>query len=167
MTETNNYAYIDGNNLNLGIRDLGWLLDYRKLRTYLKDKYKVEKAYIFLGFIPENKNMYIRLIEYGFYLVFKEILIDKEGRVKGNCDAELVLQTMIDYPQYNRAVIITSDGDFACLVTYLYSKGKLEKVVSPNQQKCSSLLKKAARDKIVFMNNLRRKLSYVNEKAPQ
>jgi len=167
MGEIINYAYIDGNNSNLGIRDLGWLLDYRKLRIYLKDKYKVKKAYIFLGFIPENKNMYAKLTEYGFYLIFKEVLKDKDGKVKGNCDAEMVLQAMIDYPRYSRAVIITSDGDFGCLVRYLYSMAKLEKVLSPNQQKCSSLLKKAAREKIVFMNNLKCKLSYSNEKAPQ
>lgn len=39
------YVYIDSNNLNLGIRDLGWKLDYKKFRVYLKDKYNVSVAY--------------------------------------------------------------------------------------------------------------------------
>lgn len=49
------------------------------------------------------------------------------GKPKGNVDAELVLQAMIDYRDYERAVIVTSDGDFACLVRYLYEEGKLER----------------------------------------
>lgn len=89
-----------------------------------------------------------------------------DGMPKGNVDAELVLQAMIDFNLYNQAVIITSDGDFHCLVNYLYGKNKLAKVLSPNYKKCSVLLRKAAREKIVFMNNLRNKLEYKNEKAP-
>lgn len=41
---SNNFAFIDGNNLNLGIKDLGWPLDYKKLRVYLKEKYKTTKV---------------------------------------------------------------------------------------------------------------------------
>lgn len=52
------------------------------------------------------------------------------GKPKGNVDAELVLQAMIDYRDYERAVIVTSDGDFACLVRYLYEEGKLERVLT-------------------------------------
>jgi uncharacterized LabA/DUF88 family protein len=38
------------------------------------------------------------------------------GRVKGNVDAELVLHTMIEYDNYSKAIIISGDGDFFCLV---------------------------------------------------
>lgn len=162
-----NYAFIDANNLNLGIKDLGWKLDYKKLKIYLADKYKVNKIYLFIGFLPENQNMYKRLQEYGYVCIFKPTLKGPDGKVKGNCDAELVLQAMIDYQDYDKALIITSDGDFGCLVNYLYAKDKIEKVLSPNSKKCSILLKKAAKDKIVYMDNLKSKLEYINEKAPQ
>jgi hypothetical protein len=33
-------------------------------------------------------------------------------------------------------------------------------VISPDVQNCSKLLKKTAKEKIVFMDNLRRKLEY-------
>jgi len=36
--EENNYAFIDSNNLNLGIQSLGWKLDFRRFRRYLKEK---------------------------------------------------------------------------------------------------------------------------------
>ena len=66
----NNYAFIDSQNLNLGIREMGWNLDFRKFRIYLKEKYGVSKAYLFIGFLPENQNLYKALQEYGYVLVF-------------------------------------------------------------------------------------------------
>jgi len=158
--EINNYAFIDSQNLNLGIKKLDWKLDYKKFRIYLKDKYHVSKAYLFLGYIPENQNMYRKLQEYGYILIFKPVLANGEGEVKGNVDADLVLQAMVDYKEYDKAVIITSDGDFYCLVRYLYKNGKLEKVLSPYVKTCSVLLRKTAKDKLVFIDNLKRKLEY-------
>jgi uncharacterized LabA/DUF88 family protein len=155
-----NYAFIDSQNLNLGIRGLGWKLDFKRFRVYLKEKYQVKISYLFIGYLPENQNLYKSLQEYGYLLIFKPVLKDKDGKPKGNVDADLVLQTMVDYEKYERAVIVTSDGDFYCLVNYLYNNKKLEKVLSPIKEKCSILLKKASREKIIFMDNLRDKLEY-------
>lgn len=80
--------------------------------------------------------------------------------MKGNIDADLVLQVMIDYQSYNKAVLVASDGDFYSLVKYLYEHNKLEKVISPYVKTCSILLKKSAKEKIVFMDNPRKKLEY-------
>ncbi|KKP92579.1 MAG: hypothetical protein UR98_C0023G0008 [Parcubacteria group bacterium GW2011_GWA1_36_12] len=43
------YAFIDSQNLNLGIKSQGWKLDWRKFRQYLRNKYSVVKAYLFIG----------------------------------------------------------------------------------------------------------------------
>lgn len=162
----NNYAFIDSQNLNLGVQELGWKLDFRRFRIYLKEKYKVGKAYLALGYLPENQDLYNSLQDYGYVLIFKPVLKAKDGDVKGNVDAELVLQAMIDYKEYDKAVIVTGDGDFGCLVRYLYNQDKLKKVISPNREKCSILLTRAAKEKIIFMNNLKRKLQYKKEKTP-
>lgn len=88
-------------------------------------------------------------------------MLEIKGRaVKGNVDAELVLHAMIQYPNYDTAVIVTGDGDFACLVEYLYDRDKLEVVLSPSTQKSSILLKKQARERIDFLENLRGKLEH-------
>lgn len=155
-----NYAFIDSQNLNLGIRALGWKLDFKRFKIYLEEKYCVAKAYLFIGYLPENQNLYRSLQEYGYVLIFKPVLQKKDGTVKGNVDAELVLQAMIDYNKYEKAIIITSDGDFYCLVDYLYKEGKISTVLSPGDQTCSILLKRAAREKLFFMNNLKQKLEY-------
>jgi uncharacterized LabA/DUF88 family protein len=156
----NNYAFIDNQNLNLGIRNLGWKLDWVKLFVYLKEKYQVKVAYMFLGFIPANQALYSDLQKAGFTLVFKPVVPDGEGKPKGNIDANLVLQAMADIDKYDQAVIISSDGDFYCLVDYLLVRSKLKKVLSPYKETCSVLLKSSAKDKIVFMDNLKDKLEY-------
>jgi len=160
----NNYAFIDSQNLNLGIQSLKWKLGHRKFRVYLKEKYNVEIAYLFIGYLADNQDLYSALQSAGFVLIFKPVLPDKEGEVKGNVDADLVLQAMIDYKKYDKAVIVTSDGDFYSLVKYLYKNKKLKCVMSPYVKTCSVLLKKTAREKIVFMDNLKKKLAYKKEK---
>ena len=156
----NNFVFIDSQNVNLGVRGDGWKLDWKRFRVYLKEHYGVMRAYIFIGFLPENQALYNSLQRYGYILVFKPVTYRKDGKAKGNVDAELVLQVMIDYNEYERAVIVTSDGDFACLVKYLYDQQKLERVLSPNIKGCSVLLKRAAREKIDFLENARAKLEY-------
>ena len=158
----NNYAFIDSQNLNLSIRDQGWILNFKKFRIYLKDKYNITKAFLFIGYVNENQDLYTSLQEFGYILVFKPTLRLPDGRVKGNVDAELVLQAMIEFENYDRALIVTGDGDFHCLVKYLIKKDKLLKLMIPNRQKYSSLFRKMMFH-IVFMNDLRGKLAYVEK----
>jgi uncharacterized LabA/DUF88 family protein len=158
--QENNFAFIDSQNLNLGIQSLGWKLDYRRFRIYLKEKYKVSTAYLFIGYIPANQDLYSSLQRDGYVLIFKPTLPDKNGEVKGNVDADLVLQAMVDYKKYDEAVIVTSDGDFYSLVKHLYKNNKLRCVISPYIKTCSVLLKKTAKEKIFFMANLKKKLEY-------
>lgn len=75
-------------------------------------------------------------------------------------DAELVLQTMIEYDRYDQAVIVSSDGDFACLVRYLDSKAKFRRVISPNRASCSHLLNKSCGSRIDYIEDLKRRLEY-------
>ena len=156
----NNYAFIDSQNLNLGVQRLGWKLDFRKFRIYLKEKYGVKTAYLFIGYLEKNQDLYQALQKFGYVLIFKEILKYSDGKIKGNCDAELVLQAMIDYKKYKKALIVSGDGDFACLVRYLNKQDKLEQVLVPDNNHYSALLKKAAGPHIDAMNNLKKKLSY-------
>jgi uncharacterized LabA/DUF88 family protein len=160
MTQNVNFAFIDGQNLNLSIREMGWRLDYKKFRIYLKEKYCIQKAYYFIGYIEANNALYDFLRSVGYILIFKPTLKNKDGLIKGNCDAELVLQAMIDFENYEKAVLVTGDGDFHCLANHLREKNKLRTVLVPNRNKYSALLKKSAKNYLAFMNDLRGKLEY-------
>ena len=160
----NNYAFIDSQNLNLGVRGLGWKLDFQKFRVYLREKWSVQKAYLFVGYVPENQNLYRALQEYGYLLIFKPVLKKSDG-MKGNVDAELVLQAMIDYQDYEQAVIVTGDGDFACLVKYLHKQKKLSRLIVPNRQKYSVLLRRVLSiQSMTFINDLKKRLEYKQKK---
>jgi len=155
----NNYAFIDSQNLNLAIRDQDWQLDFKRFRKYLEDKYNISKAFIFIEYIATNESLYTSLQEYGYILIFKPTLSLPDGRVKGNIDAELVLHAMVEYPHYDKSVIVTGDGDFYCLIEYLKKQKKLERIIIPDRYKFSSLLRKFVPD-MVFMNDLKGKLEY-------
>jgi len=161
------YAFIDSQNLNLGILGQGWKLDFKKFRIYLKDKYHASKAFVFIGFTKENTNLYKFLRRAGYILIFKPTIRyhsqNKANHLKGNIDAELVLQTMIEYKNYSQSLIISGDGDFYCLIKYLDKNNKLLKLIIPDQNSYSSLLKSFA-DEIAFLNTLKHKLEY---KKPQ
>jgi uncharacterized LabA/DUF88 family protein len=156
------YAFIDSQNLNLGAKSAGWTLDFAKFRLYLKNKYGVEKAYLFIGQMTGQESLYDRLQGMGYHLIFKpttEYKVDGKVVVKGNVDAELVLYAaakVID--QYNKAIIVSGDGDFYCLVEYLKENEKLLHVMVPND-KFSKLLRKYTKN-IVRINQLRQKLEY-------
>jgi len=154
------YAFIDSQNLNLGVRSQGWQLDFKRFRVYLKDKYKVEKAFLFIGYVAGNEFLYKYLQKSGYIVVLKPTLnIKIKGKtiIKGNVDAELVLHTMIEHKNYGKAIIISGDGDFRCLIEYLDQKHKLAKIIIPNQKKYSSLLL-PFKKYMSFVNYLEKKL---------
>jgi uncharacterized LabA/DUF88 family protein len=155
----NNYAFIDSQNLNLAVQDQGWRLSWKKFRIYLQDKYSVTKAYLFIGYIPTNQNLYTSLQQNGYILIFKPTLMLPSGKPKGNIDAELVLHAMLEFPNYDKAVIVAGDGDYYCLIEHLKKQNKLKKLIIPNRFEYSSLLRKFAPD-MAFVTDLRGKLEY-------
>jgi uncharacterized LabA/DUF88 family protein len=131
-----NFAFIDSQNLNLGVKSQGWKLDWRKFRQYLRNKYNITKAYLFIGQLAGNESLYTFLQECGYILIFKPTLEHKINGVmviKGNVDAELVLHTMIHIKNYEQAIIVSGDGDFHCLIEYLYNHDKLLRIMAPNR----------------------------------
>jgi len=160
----NNYAFIDSQNLNLSIKQQGWKLDFKRFRIYLQQKYNVTKAFLFIGYISSNQRLYDTLQSFGYILIFKPTMKISTGEVKGNVDSELVLNAITEISNYNKAIIVAGDGDYACLVEYLLKQNKLEKLIVPDINKYSFLLTKFLKH-AVFMNNLRNKLENKKRQA--
>lgn len=151
-----NYAFIDSQNLNVGVQKFGWKMDWAKFRKFLADKYSVEKAYMFIGYVPEFEEMYEQLHNVGYLIVLKPTFDmtkprtenqesriknqedkktgdkEEERHVKGNIDADLVLWAMKEMSNYKKAVLVSGDGDFYTLAEYLEGKNRLEKILAPN-----------------------------------
>lgn len=167
MTENSNrvFAFIDGQNLNMGPRSQGWILDFRKFRKLLREKYGVSEAFYFIGQIEGEETLYESLVSMGYKLIFKPTTELPDETVKGNVDAELVLHTMIQYPNYDKAVIVSGDGDFYALLEYLEGQGKLLKVIVPSPR-FSGLLRKF-NEYIVRIDRFQKYLEYRTSKKPE
>lgn len=178
---TGNYAFIDNQNLNLGIQKQGWKMDWRKFRKFLSEKYGVTEAFMFIGHMPEHEEMYLQLHEAGYLIVLKptfdmsrpvkpeptakpEDKPEEKRPVKGNVDAELVLWAVKEMKNYNKAVIVSGDGDFYSLVEYLETEKKLLKLLAPNGQ-YSNLYNKY-KEHIDRLDKQRGVLSYRFDKKP-
>ena len=164
------YAFIDSQNLNVGTQKFGWKMNWAKFRKFLTDEYGVTKAYMFIGYIPENESLYEQMHETGFMVVLKptfdmtkprpEQSEDKEDDkpVKGNVDAELVLWAMKEMPNYQKAIIVSGDGDFYSLVEYLEAKGRLLHLLTPSGH--YSRLYNRYESYIVRLDKFRKELAY-------
>ena len=169
-----NYAFIDSQNLNLGVQKVGWKMDWKKFRQWLKDKYNVEKAYMFIGYVPDNEKLYKQMQEAGYVVVLKptvdmlmteEELKDEKHVTKGNADAELVLYGVKEMPHYDKAIVVSGDGDFYCLVEYLDQQGKLAQVLAPNSHYSS--LYKPYESYITVLEHHKKALMYANVRRPK
>lgn len=164
-----NYAFIDSQNLNLGTQRAGWKMDWRKLREFLAKKYGVTKAFMFIGYIAENEDMYKQLHDAGYLIVLKPTVDtssnddnSKKATVKGNIDAELVLYAMKEMPNYSKAIIVSGDGDFYCLAEYLENKGRLMHIMTPNW-KYSTLLKPYEEKYVIRLDQKRKELEHYDK----
>ncbi len=164
----NNYAYINGANLHKALTDLGWVLDYKRFRVWLNEKYSISRAYIFIGLIAKYKDLYTYLQECGFTFLFKEVVYNGSGKAKGNCDADLVLQAVRDSYEnkFQKAVLVSGDGDYASLVKFLLGEDRLLAILSPGPEKKCSILLKRTLAKITYLNDQRSILEAQKEKAP-
>jgi uncharacterized LabA/DUF88 family protein len=165
------YAFIDSQNLNLGVQKAGFKMDWRKFRQYLRDEYNVTQAFMFIGYMAENESLYEQMHDAGYAVVLKPTLDiqavpDSSGDqheankppTKGNVDADLVLYAMKELPNYKKAIIVSGDGDFFGLVEYLANEQKLLHVLTPNW-KYSSLLK-PFESYIIRLDQLKKQLAY-------
>lgn len=157
---------------------MGWKMDWKKFREWLRTEYNVDKAFMFIGYMPDYEKLYDQLHSQGYLVVLKPTLEmfsdpsaeedkkpengEEKKAVKGNIDADLVLHVMKEFRNYDKAVIVSGDGDFYTMLEHLDQKGKLLKLLTPNWQ-YSSLLKPF--DKyIVRLDQKRSELRYPDYK---
>lgn len=171
------YAFIDSQNLNVSVQKYGWKMDWRKFRKFLADKYGVKYAFMFIGYVPEHEDIYEKMHQAGYRVVLKptfdmsrprEVVATPDANepaenvakkpVKGNIDADMVLWAMKEMKNYDKAIIVSGDGDFFALVEYLHQQGKLLKVLTPTGQ-YSSLFRQFEQY-IERIDSHRRELAY-------
>ena len=161
-----NLAFIDGQNLHLGTKQNNWKIDHKKFRTYLKEKYDVEEAYYFLGYVSEEQQeLYNRLQRAGFIVLFKEHGARLIGKKKGNVDTDIVFEIMkilLERKDFSKILLVSGDGDYKKLVDYLIKRKVFKKILFPIKQYASSLYNKLGSEFFDYLEtqDVRSKIAY-------
>ena len=131
--------FIDGSNIHAAARNLGFDIDYRKLRTLFETKGRLVRAFYYTALIDDLEYSPIRpLVDWldynGYTMVTKSAkeFTDAEGRrrIKGNMDIELAIDVLEMAEHLDHIVLFSGDGDFRRLVEVVQRKGVRFTVVS-------------------------------------
>lgn len=153
-----NIAFLDGQNIHMGTKSSQWSVDYSKFRIYLKEKYAVEEAYYYLGYIDENQqDLHDNLQRSGFIVKFREHNNLQLTKKKGNVDTDIVFEVMKQIIErgesFSKVVLVSGDGDYKKMVDYLIRKNRFEKILFPNKKFASSLYKKLGSEYFDYLEN--------------
>ena len=144
----NNYAFIDAQNLYLATTRAQdpWTIDLKRFRLYLEQKHHVRKAFYFFGAYDEHYgDMYRKIENYGYTLIFREHSNKLSGKKKGNVDVDIVFSVMkklYKQEQFGNVILVSGDGDYKRMVDFLIEEYRFEKLLMPNRQFGSSLYKR-------------------------
>lgn len=153
---TKTYAFIDASNIIYGARAERWFIDQQKLFKYLKNKFSVSKAFFYYGKDSRNvkqQKFLKRLEEFGYVLRVKEI--KRYGtKSKANCDVDLTMDVLLKIKEYQRAIMLTGDGDFLPLIQYIV-KRKKEVVIIASPKSTAREIREFVRHSFINFGNLR------------
>ena len=163
--EKNNIAFIDGQNLYMGTAKQEkdpWKINLVRFRVYLEQKYRITKAYYFLGYVQEERqDLYEEIQAAGFILIFREHNTAMLGKKKGNVDSDIifnVMKKMYKKEDFQKVFLVSGDGDYKMLVDFLIEEKRFGKVLFPNRQFASSLYKKLGSEYFDYLESVREKI---------
>ena len=155
-----NLAFIDGQNLYMGTakRDVyPWKINLARFRVYLKEKYSVDKAYYFLGYVQEtNQELYEEIQNAGFVLIFREHNPAMIGKKKGNVDSDIIfhiMKKMYKREDFEKIILVSGDGDYKLVVDFLIEEKRFAKILFPDLDRASSLYKKLSNKYFANLDN--------------
>jgi uncharacterized LabA/DUF88 family protein len=172
--QNKNYAFIDGQNLYMGTakREIKpWVVDLKRFRVYLAEKYSVIKAFYHLGYVQDTSSaqeLYEKIQNAGFILVFRQHSEAMIGNKKGNVDSDIIFSIMkrlYKKEEFEKIILVSGDGDYKNLVDFLIEEKKFKKLLLPDGKRASSLYKKLGSEFYDNLENLKTYISPINEKG--
>ncbi len=202
-------VYIDASNLFYGgEKSLGWKVDYKKLFSYLREKYGASRVFYFAGvevcrFPTDNfvtsplplgeleaylvslldrrltaggfseseisrhlsrTRFLMNLESIGYELVLKPVKSFRgvAGAIvrKANCDVDISFFLLCDQDMFDRAVILSGDGDFLPVMRFLREIGK-GMIVLARGSRTAKEIRRFAGENFRDFEYLRERLRYV------
>ena len=160
------YAFIDASNIIYGCRQSGWRMDFKKLYSYLKNRFGASRIIYYAGEDLTNakqQEFYSLLRKWGYELVIKPVktFTGESGKItkKANVDVDLTFEAMLYFGEYDRAVFFTGDGDFYRLIAHC-EVNKQRIWLFGNAERTARELKTLMRHRFSNLDNLRLGFEY-------
>lgn len=143
------------------------------LITYIKEKgdTRNEAELKLLDRHLKRVRFYLTIEKFGYKMILKPVktFFDSEGLPsrKANCDVDMAFFLMRDRDTYDRAVILSGDGDFLPVLKYLREKEKKEIIILAHASRTAKEIKRFAADKFLDFTYLRERLKRTDEGEDQ
>jgi uncharacterized LabA/DUF88 family protein len=141
----------------------------KELEVYLSDLVKkkgkemTEAQLVLMDRHLKRVRFYRKLEKFGYCLVLKPVKTyeeeDGSRRRKANCDVDMAFHLMRDKDEFDRAVVISGDGDFLPVLKHLRSEGKEVLLLSRSER--------TAREIKQFAGSEFRDFHYLRERLKQ
>lgn len=105
-----------------------------ELEKHLLDLIKVsgkklnEAELLLIGRHLQRVRFYVKLLEFGYQLFLKPVKLyhqdDGTMKRKANCDVDMAFHLMKEKGNFDRALVLSGDGDFLPVLKYLKENGK-------------------------------------------
>jgi len=130
--------FIDGLNLNLTLRTLGFDIDFRRLLNEFESRGELVRAFYYTTIIEDQNSTVRPLVDWlnynGYTVVTKPMKesVDASGRrrIKGKISVELAVDAMEFADQFDEMVLFSGDGEYRRLVEAVQRRGVRVTVVS-------------------------------------
>lgn len=165
--------FVDGANMfYTQKKGLGWFFDPAKLLKVLRGDDELTDAYWYMGLKqppdPRDEN-FVRFLSYAGYVVrtkgLKTIYDSETGETtqKANLDVEIVMDMFNTIENFDKAILLSGDGDFERALELLRSRGRQICVVS-TQNWIAAELRQAIGSHFIDLQDLR---AQIERAAPE
>lgn len=131
--------FIDGANTHSAAKELGFMVDWKKVHTMLDNHYNLVCCKYYTAYRKDEDghiSIYdlMNWLSFNGYIVVskeaKEYSVNDQRKIKGNMDCEMIVDVLEISTHIDHAVLFTGDGDFTILVQALQRKAVRVTVVS-------------------------------------
>ena len=167
------YVFIDAANIFYTQRTLHWKISYEKLKQYFKEECEENLGRIFVYTATDSERQqqkkFLDMLDINKYTVrTKEV---KRIRVakgvyewKGDFDVELTMDVMDNIKEFDTAILLSGDSDFAPVVNRMKKNNKKVIIMSAKSHVSRELIQVS--DKYINLKKLRDKIE-LKQKSPR
>lgn len=167
LKQTTTYAFIDASNIIYSAARSGWKVDFEKLAKYLHERFGVQRIIYFAGVDTENLKQlkfYETLQKFGYELRLIPVRTFSDGSKKADVDSRMTFEMMLYFKEYEKAIIMTGDGDYYWVLEYLLKEKHGQIILISHSKTTARDLKKLFASKATDIETLRKIITFEAKK---